>query len=977
MEGAALAEAFVRARVDGSRFGPELRKTVENTDVDSSSKKLGGRMSKGIADGFVQAGAKVGKLLTIGGAAAPAIGALGASLSAAAAGGTALAGALGPAAAAGAATYVDVLAAAAQGTQVFKFATAGLTDALAGNKDALKKLTPDGRALVKTLSGLKPEMEGVRRAAQSGLFPGLEDATQRLAEDFLPLLRKAARQTGNELGGLAVDAGKLADSGPWRQDFATATKANAVNLGLMGHVSLSLADAARSLYITALPVTRAFLKWADGAAQAVDKMVQANRASGDLDRFWQRAMKNGAQFGRILGDVGGALFNVFKIGSSPTGTRLLDSVETMTKDFREWTSSASGAATIAKWFAQGRDNLQAMGRLLDSVLGGVSKLGAGAQLAPLIDQITKEFIPPVMEFLHNASASGALSSLVTAVSQVAQVFADLSANDSSLKAFAVTLGAVARAARFIIENVPGAGAALGAFFVVVGATQALKLVGLGPAMKAIATGISGAGRASVVAGPQVGGFVKNVETASTGKGLTGGLGRFTQFLGGPWTLALGAGIGILGVFAAKHAASKAKVDSLTASLDAETGAITGATRAQVADTLQKSGALQAAQSLGLNLRDVTDAALGNRKAQHAVTLATEDARQAAVRLRDQGDLSVAGLFEVNQATNKVKNAISGSSGAMDKARADAARLRGALSGLGSAAGAAGHNFSAGLAAGIIAGGRVAVAAAVGVANKVTAALNSRQGFDSHSPSKKGEKSGRELFEGVAVGMKKAEASTLKAATDLAKKITDRLDNRLSHATDRLTALKDQARQAFESASSAVKGVLDITQIGAPISTTDANGVTTSRTPSANETTGGFAAQAKAFAAALTQMAAKHLAPSLIAAVAAAGPASGLVAAQALATETPAEVVQTNADVGTIDKAASQAGALNSRITVDPKLIAAAQKTVDHLAGIRKDLAHVNRQLANLDKDDHVELKVTKLGDLVVAIDRIRKKQATR
>jgi hypothetical protein len=476
---------------------------------------LGGHLA-GIASGFADAGAAMGSIMTKAGMVGPALLAAGAAASSAASAGVALAGAMGPVAAAGIAAYGGTMLAVKQGMGVVKFATEGLSDAIGGDKKAMDALTPAGQALARQLKAMKPEVDGVRQAAQAGLFPGVADAARRLATNYFPLLRTAARQTGTAMGGLAERAGLLATSGPWKRDFGTVTSTNARNLSVLGTIGLSLADVFRNLLVTSLPLTTAFLRWGAGAARALQGVTQAGRNSGALAGFWTRAAAAGAVFGRIVGNVGVALFNVFRIGSSPTGRNLLVVVEGLTERFREWTTTANGAKTIADWFAQGRTNVAAIGRLVGAVFGGMKDMGSGAAFAPLVDQIRTQVLPPLMAFLHNASASGALQALVTAVGNIIGVFAQLSASDQSLKAFAATLGALAQAAGWIVTNIPGASRVLGAFFVLMGANQALKVVGLGGAVQELGGFMvslaTSAGRAAVAEKAHA--FWTGVETAA-------------------------------------------------------------------------------------------------------------------------------------------------------------------------------------------------------------------------------------------------------------------------------------------------------------------------------------------------------------------------------------------------------------------------------------------------------------------------------
>jgi hypothetical protein len=286
---------------------------------------------------------------------------------------------------------------------------------------------------------------------------------------------------------------------------------------------------------------------------------------------------------------------------------------------------------------------------------------------------------------------------------------------------------------------------------------------------------------------------------------------------------------------------------------------------------------------------------------------------------------------------------------------------------------AGENFTAGLAAGIRSGGAVAEATALGVARKVTAAVNSAKGFGNNSPSKKGIQSGRWFVEGIALGMRDATVKGLQAAQDLVDRISARMETRLGNAVDRLSALKDKARTAFDTASGGVGGFLDIGQIGAPVTTTDAAGNETTSTPSAAGLFAGFAANAKAFAAALAAMAAKKLPLPLITAVAGSG---NLAAATALADLNPTDTASIISSTAAIASAQKQAGGLLQGLTVDPKLIAAATATVAEDRKMVALLDKIDKKLGNLDKDTTVSAKVSG-DDLLVLVTRAQKKADRR
>jgi len=107
----------------------------------------------------------------------------------------------------------------------------------------------------------------------------------------------------------------------------------------------------------------------------------------------------------------------------------------------------------------------------------------------------------------------------------------------------------------------------------------------------------------------------------------GALGKVSGLVGagGPWGIAIAAGVTLVGAFAAEHQKAKKRVDDLAGALDKETGALTKAAEQKAVNILEDKGAFEAAKALGISVRDVTQAALGNEAAQKRVSRAVNEA----------------------------------------------------------------------------------------------------------------------------------------------------------------------------------------------------------------------------------------------------------------------------------------------------------------------------------------------------------------
>lgn len=173
------------------------------------------------------------------------------------------------------------------------------------------------------------------------------------------------------------------------------------------------------------------------------------------------------------------------------------------------------------------------------------------------------------------------------------------------------------------------------------------------------------GDASVRVDSGVGRLSASMTAAQTAaRGLGGGmrtaLGGAVGMLGGPWGVALAGGTALLGAFWAEQQKAKALTDELTATLDAQTGAMTDNTRAVAVKQLQDSGALEASKALGISTALLTDAVLGQEEA-----VAQVSARWDELRAGDVDDETYRAMEKVTGAWRDIAPAIEESKSAWE------------------------------------------------------------------------------------------------------------------------------------------------------------------------------------------------------------------------------------------------------------------------------------------------------------------------
>lgn len=397
-------------------------------------------------------------LIAGAGMAAQAIGAVG---GAAAATGAALAPLTG-AGAGVAGMYVAV----GQGAGVAKLAMGDVTKAMGGNAQAMKRLNPQQRAFVASLKSAQQEVQGLSQAAGAGMFPGLTKAVNNLMP-LMNRLKPVVQATGQALGDMAVGASKmLASMGGALSRIGQNNIGVLKNLGsaatFLGHAFIEVLDAARPLTTWMSALVKRGAAW-------IDSQVQAARASGKLAAFFEKTKAVMTTLGHTLANFGVGLFNVFKGGTS-LGNSFLQSLEKLSKRFREWTESARGQQSIKKFFQDAREPAYQIFKLIGAVASAFARLAKpGPETSKMLQGLRQ--IVPVLESVIKSTTQAFGPAIVAALTNVVKLFGALAGTSAPLTLAVRAIGWLAGVMASLLKNTPGL------------QTMAVTVIGLGGAWK--------------------------------------------------------------------------------------------------------------------------------------------------------------------------------------------------------------------------------------------------------------------------------------------------------------------------------------------------------------------------------------------------------------------------------------------------------------------------------------------------------------
>ncbi len=472
-------------------------------------------------------------------------------LGTAAAGATALTSALGPLSAALSA-YPALLGAVGQAAGVLALTQMGdLKEALGGNEEAMKRLSPQAKHLLGVVKGMEPEFKRLRSSVQEKLFAGLSLGVKIASSNFGVLQRILGRTAGT-LGYLAQRAGALLGSKAFGRDLQTIGEGNARVLGRMGVAGLKLSSALRHVMVVAQP----FLMWLTGSAVKladwIDGAAEAGRESGRMAGFFERSREVMERLGSIAQSLGAGLLAVGH-AAAPLGRQILGALDIVTQGFEDWTSSIEGKNALRDYFAQAKPGIFEMGRLVGDLGAAFLRLSNDKGFFTLTHSIRTELVPVLEEVVGNTTQAFG-PHLVSALVQIAKLFGHIAGSSGPLVGFVDGIGGVVSVINTLLDTLPGLNGFVVTLAGAVAVSKAMKftaaatgvttLIGLFKDLRTAALGAAAAEQ--VVAAPGVlGGLgkrggLKGIVNSKGGLGGLLGLGATAATTVGPLGMLSGA-----------------------------------------------------------------------------------------------------------------------------------------------------------------------------------------------------------------------------------------------------------------------------------------------------------------------------------------------------------------------------------------------------------------------------------------------------
>lgn len=289
---------------------------------------------------------------------------------------------------------------------------------------ALKDLSPAAQDFVKYMVGtFIPALKKLRDAVAETLLPAVQEGLEKLRTQLFPALAPMMAQLGTSLGKAfnsvidsIVDPKNIKDLGKVFEQAGYVVEGLGKTIG-------SVYDSILSVLVGADPLIRKFTDFLSKKTGEFAKFLDTKQASGELEKFFNKAGDIAAKWGEVLGNVFSGAVNIVKAIFAPGGAGdfILTWFRDATAEFEKFSGSVKGQNELSKYFKDVAVNSRAVLGSLGAFIKEILKAGADPNIKVFWDTI-KQAAPSFGELLKQSNAAApAFAKFVVALVEFAKV----------------------------------------------------------------------------------------------------------------------------------------------------------------------------------------------------------------------------------------------------------------------------------------------------------------------------------------------------------------------------------------------------------------------------------------------------------------------------------------------------------------------------------------------------------------------------
>jgi hypothetical protein len=220
--------------------------------------------------------------------------------------------------------------------------------------EAMKKLTPSARGVIRELQKVMPFFSQLRKDVQETFFSRFQGGLTRLVNVLGPTISGGLQNTAFALGGVFDMLAKFAASPQVVEFLGNLFSSISEGLSAGGPTLINFLSALVAIANASLPVLGPFFERLGGGLNTFSKFLTDSATSGKFASFLDSGLQTLESVGGVLLEVIGLLGDMFAL-TDESGRTFLDDVGEAIRTLREWFQSPEGKEFIENMIVLAED----------------------------------------------------------------------------------------------------------------------------------------------------------------------------------------------------------------------------------------------------------------------------------------------------------------------------------------------------------------------------------------------------------------------------------------------------------------------------------------------------------------------------------------------------------------------------------------------------------------------------------------------
>lgn len=254
----------------------------------------------------------------------------------------------------------------------------------------LSMLSPSAGAAAIAVRGLSDAATQLRQSVQERMFTGLAAEIEKLNTTLFPVLTKNLTDMAGVWNGLITEMLGYVNSAAGLETINGVLEGSTSIFDKLSGAVIPFLDGAMKLFIALTPAGERLATRITGVAESFQAWTSAEGFGNRIEEMMKRAETTAGLLLDVVGNLGGALANVFK-GANGETNNFLQMLVDLTQRFQDWTGSVEGQTAIADWARRSNDVLAQAGRTIEAVFTTLSKLSSSDALISFMKTVEDAF----------------------------------------------------------------------------------------------------------------------------------------------------------------------------------------------------------------------------------------------------------------------------------------------------------------------------------------------------------------------------------------------------------------------------------------------------------------------------------------------------------------------------------------------------------------------------------------------------------